>query len=325
MQAASDDARLEADIRAGLWFALGDALDRRGRDAEAFEAYAAGNRAKRAGLPIEAAARASAESARYVRAQITAERLAAQDGQGARSTAPIFIVGLPRSGSTLIEQILASHPAVQGLGEAGVLPALVAQGYPRDPAGLKDLAARYLGALRERGWDGASRFVDKTLENYLHVGLIHLLFPRAMILQAVRDPMDLGFACYRQLFVSGNETLYDLGDIAAEFGRYRELMDYWASALPGRVTDVSYEVLVADPETQIHDLTEAAGLAWDPAVLDFHQRAGAVTTASAAQVRQPIYASSVARWRRYAVQLKPLRAALEKAGVSGGSLGKWRE
>jgi Flp pilus assembly protein TadD len=325
MQAAPDDARLEAEVRTGLRFALGDVLDRRGRDADAFEAYAAGNRAKRATLPVEAAAAANAESARYVRAQITPQRLTAQAGQGSRSTAPIFIVGLPRSGSTLIEQILGSHPAVQGLGETGVLPALVAQGYPGDPAGLKDLAARYLMALRERGWDGASRFVDKTLENYLHVGLIHLMFPKAVILQAVRDPMDLGFACYRQLFVSGNETLYDLEDIGGELGRYRALMDYWASVLPGRMTDVSYEALVADPEPQTRGLTAAAGLAWDPAVLDFHQRAGAVTTASAAQVRRPIYGSSVARWRRYAVQLEPLMAALEKAGVLDGSLGKWRE
>jgi hypothetical protein len=321
MQAASQDAELKAEVRTGLWFALGDVLDRRGRYGEAFDAYAAGNRLKHAAQPVEAAARASAEAARYVRAQITPQRLAAQAGQGSRSTAPIFVVGLPRSGSTLIEQMLASHPAVQGMGETGVLPGLVAQGYPRDSAGLKDLAARYLTALRERGWDGASRFVDKTLENYLHVGLIHLMFPRAVILQAVRDPIDTGFACYRQLFVSGNETLYDLGDIAGEFGRYRVLMDYWASVLPGRVTDVSYEALVADPEPRIRALTAAAGLTWDPVVLDFHRRAGAVTTASASQVRRPIYGSSVARWRRYAGQLEPLIAALERVGISD----KWRE
>jgi hypothetical protein len=139
-----------------------------------------------------------------------------------------------------------------------------------------------------------------------------------VILHAVRDPMDVGFACYRQLFVSGNETLYDLADIAAEFGRYEGLMDHWASVLPGRVTEISYEALVRQPEAQIRALTEAVGLSWDPTVLQFHERAGAVTTASASQVRRPIYASSVARWRRYATQLQPLMAAL-RVGAGEGS------
>jgi thioredoxin-like negative regulator of GroEL len=310
MQAASQDVRLEAEVRIGLWFALGEVLDRRGRDTEAFEAYAAGNRAKRAMLPVEAAARASAEAGRYVQAQITPQRLAAQAGQGSRSTAPIFIVGLPRSGSTLIEQVLASHPAVQGLGETGVLPELVARGYPQTAAGLKDLAARYLDALRERGWDGASRFVDKTLENYLHVGLIHLVFPRAVIVHSVRDPIDTCLSCYRQLFARGNETLYDLAEIGAEYRRYRVVMDHWRAVLPGRVVEVAHEALVADPETAIRRLAEAAGLAFDPAMLRAHERQGAVATASASQVRRPIFKGSVDRWRRYEAQLGPLIEAL---------------
>lgn len=317
MQAASADETMDGETRIGLWFALGDVLDRRDRTAEAFAAYAAGNRARRAALPADAAARANAEAALYVRTQMTPQRLAARAGQGSASAAPIFIVGFPRSGSTLIEQILASHPGVQGLGETGVLPELVPHGYPETPAVVKDLAARYLAALRARGWDGASRVVDKTLENYLHVGLIHLMFPGAAILHAVRDPIDTGFACYRQLFASGNETLYDLADIAAEYGRYRALMDHWATVLPGRVTEVGYEALVADPERQMRSLIAAAGLAWDPAVLRFHERAGAVTTASASQVRKPIYKNSVARWRRYADALKPLVAGLEDPADGG--------
>jgi tetratricopeptide (TPR) repeat protein len=321
MRAASEDADLDGETRIGLWFALGDVLDRRSATAEAFTAYAAGNRAKRATLPADAAARANAAAAAYVREQITPARIAAQAGQGSRSAAPIFIVGFPRSGSTLIEQILASHPQVQGLGETGVLPRLVTHGYPDTPAALKDLAARYLAAMRERGWDGASRFVDKTLENYLHVGLIRLMFPKASILHAVRDPIDTAFACYRQLFTTGNETLYALDDIAAEYGRYRGLMDYWTAVLPRGVAEVGYETLVGDPEAQIRGLIETAGLSWNPAVLRFHERAGAVTTASASQVRRPIYATSVARWRGYADQLQPLIAELERAGFSG----KWRE
>jgi len=315
MRQAAGDGDLDRDQRIGLAFALGDVLEARGRSPEAFEAYAAGNRLKHAALaetaPPAAVARANAAASRYVRELVTPRFLADHAGQGADSAAPIFIVGFPRSGSTLIEQILASHPAVQGLGETGVLPELVAHGYPGTRAGLRDLARRYLAALRERGWDGSSRFVDKTLENYLHVGLIGVLFPRAAILHAVRDPADTGFACYRQLFVQGNETLYDLAEIGAEYVRYRELMDHWRAVLPGRVTDVGYEALVADPPAQIRALvTQAAGLPWDPATLRFHERDGGVATASASQVRRPIYPGSVQRWRRHAERLGPLIAAL---------------
>ena len=162
--------------------------------------------------------------------------------------------GMPRSGSTLIEQILASHPKVQGLGETGVLPGLLAHGYPQTASGLKDLADRYLAQMRARGWDGRARFVDKTLENYLHVGLIGLLFPKAAILHAVREPMDVCFACYRQLFAGGNETLYDLADIAAEYRRYREPDGPLDRVLPGRVRAVAYEALVADPEGEAQRL-----------------------------------------------------------------------
>jgi hypothetical protein len=186
---------------------------------------------------------------------------------------------------------------------------------------MRELAATYLAALRERGWDGASRFVDKTLENYLHVGLIHLLFPRATILHAVRDPVDTGFACYRQLFARGNETLYDLAGIGAEYGRYRALMAHWASVLPGRVIDVDYEALVADPQARIPALvTEAAALPWDEAVLRFHERAAGVGTASASQVRKPIYGSSVQRWRRHAQALQPLIAALGPYGPASAGV-----
>jgi tetratricopeptide (TPR) repeat protein len=317
MQRAATDEGLDADTRTGLFFALGEVLEGRDRDAEAFEAYAAGNRLKHAAVDAADAATANAASARYVRGLVDAKFLAAHAGQGHRSAAPIFIVGFPRSGSTLIEQILASHSGVQGLGETGVLPALMAQGYPKGQARFRDLAERYLAAMRERGWDGTSRFVDKTLENYLHVGLIAALFPRAVILHAVRDPVDSGFACYRQLFTAGNETLYDLAEIGAEYVRYRELMDHWAAILPGRAVEVSYEALVADPQKEIPALvTQGVGLSWDPATLRFHERAGGVATASAGQVRRPIYQSAVRRWRRHAERLQPLVDALgDYAGI----------
>jgi tetratricopeptide (TPR) repeat protein len=315
MRQAAADEDMEAATRTGLLFGLGDVLEARGLHDEAFRAYAEGNRLKRAGLagasqPTVVAA-ANEAAARYVQDLFSPMFLAGLAGRASGSSAPIFVVGMPRSGSTLIEQILSSHPDVQGLGETGVLPELLAAGYPDTAAGFRDLGARYLTAMRRRGWDGASRFVDKTLENYLHLGAIHLMFPRALILHSDRDAMDVCFACYRQLFVSGNETLYDLVDIAAEYRRYRRLMDHWSVVLPARVVDVAYDDLVADPEGKILALvTESAGLDWDPACLRFFEQAAAVRTSSATQVRRPIYRSSVQRWRRHAEDLQPLVAAL---------------
>jgi thioredoxin-like negative regulator of GroEL len=310
MQAAISHEATPPAHRVGLGFALGEALDRRGRDADAFEAYAQGNRLQRAALEVAAAARANTQAAAYVTETLTPRFVIEHTGQGSHSAAPIFVLGMPRSGSTLVEQMLASHPQVQGLGETGLLPRLLEHGYPKTAAGLRETATRYLDGLRARGWDGTSRVVDKTLENYLHAGLIGVLFPRATILHMVRDPIDNGFACYRQLFAQGNETLYDLADIGAEYVRYRGLMETWSARLPGRIVEVGYEALVDDPETQARRLLAETGLAWDPAVLRFHEREGAVQTASASQVRQPIYATSVQRWRRHAERLAPLISAL---------------
>ena len=314
MRRAAADTGVEAEIRCGLWFALGEALEARGAGDEAYEAFAAGNRLKRSLVDADAAAAAHAGAAARIRATCTRAFLEAHEGRGHASAAPIFIVGFPRSGSTLVEQILASHPAVQGLGETGVLPDVaataLAPGRRLSAARLREFAERYLAAMRARGWDGASRFVDKTLENYLHVGLIALVFPRAVILHTRRDPVDTGWSCFRQLFANGNETLYDLADIGAEYRRYREMMNHWRTVLSGRVTDVDYEALVTDPEPQVRRLLEAAGLPWDPDVLRFHERGGPVRTASAVQVRRPISAEGVRRWRQPADRLAPLITAL---------------
>jgi tetratricopeptide (TPR) repeat protein len=309
MRAAAEDRRLDPETRTGLFFALGEALDRRGQDDAAFEAYAAGNRLKHASL-APGAAEASAAAARHVRETVTSAWLAAAQGRGRRGLSPIFIVGFPRSGSTLIEQILAAHSGVQALGETGVLPRVVEGGYPKAPKSIGDLADRYLAGLRAQGWDGASRPVDKTLEDHLHVGLIAAMFPDAVILESRRDPVDVGFACFRQLFAEGNETLYNLAEIGAELRRYRELMAHWDAVLPGRVTPIGYEALVADPEAGAKALSEAAGLAWEPAALRFFERERALATASAMQARRPIHADSVGRWRRHAAKLAPLIEAL---------------
>jgi hypothetical protein len=311
MRIAAGAPVVDGETRIGLWFALGEALDARDRPDEAFAAFAEGNRLKRAALgpAVEAAHRAHAAAVDAVRARDTAGSIAADADRGHPSPAPIFVVGFPRSGSTLIEQILASLPGVQGLGETGALADVASDVGCAPP---RKLAARYLEAMRAAGWDGASRFVDKTLENYLHVGAIARLYPNAVILHAVRDPIDTGFACFRQLFASGNETLYGLADIAAEYRRYQAMMDNWRAVLPGRVVDVSYEDLVADPGRAIRRLvTQAAGLPWDAAALRFYEREGAVATASVTQVRRPIYATSVARWRRHEAALSPLIEGLK--------------
>ena len=324
MRRAADNAGGDADVRTGLYFAVGEALESRGSYDQAFAAFAAGNRLKYETLasgppatrPVEVA-RDNARSRAHVERLFTPAFIAREDGAGDAAASPIFIVGMPRSGTSLIEQILASHPAVQGMSESPVLSDTLHRRGAYDPARpsqagfFRALAQDYLAAMAARGWKTRSRLVDKTLESTLHVGMIHLMFPRAVILNCVRDPVDTGLACYRQLFGSGNETLYDLRQIGAEYVGYRGLMDHWGAVLPGRVVDVSHEALVRDPEAQIRWLvTEACGLKWDPACLDFHATSRPVTTASVSQVRQPIFTTSIERWRRYERHLSPLFQAL---------------
>jgi hypothetical protein len=165
--------------------------------------------------------------------------------------------------------------------------------------------------MRERGWKDSRHFVDKTLENHLRVGAIHLMFPQALIIDSVRDPMDTCLSCYRQLFIEGNEILYDLEQIGRAYVRYRRVMEHWERVLPGRVIRVEHERLVADPEHQVRWLVCQVGrLKWEPACLRFHETAGAVRTASAAQVRQPLFKTSIGRWTRFASELGPLLQAL---------------
>ena len=329
LRRASADPGIDPDVRTGLLFALGEVLEARHLDEEAFAAFAAGNRLKYERLVAasngpagpathpKAVARDHARSIEHLKAMFTPDFVAAHRGGGDDAVRPIFIVGMPRSGSSLIEQILSSHPAVQGLGESPALAETLQRRRAYDPAQPKDrpyfrdLADAYLAEQRARGWTPGARPVDKTLESFLHVGMIHLMFPRAVILHSLRDPADTGFACFRQLFAAGNETLYDLDQIGAEYVGYRAVMDLWRDLLPGRVIDVSHEALVQDPETQIRWLvTEACGLTWDPACLDFHRTQRSVRTASVAQVRQPIFTSSLQRWRRYERHLGPLFQAL---------------
>lgn len=336
LAAAARDEGLDAGARIAAGFATASLLDGEARYEDAFAMLGAANRLKRRQLTGEAGVTSSPaigpsvralgpavlerrhiEEIGFLKAVFTPEFLASHAGAGHHLATPIFIVGMPRSGSTLIEQILSSHPKVRGLGETSALIETLAGRFPyalfeaEQPDHFRRLADAYLAAMHARGWTSSPRFVDKMLRNYMHVGAIHLMFPRAVILHARRDAADTGLANFRQLFATGNELSYDLGDIGRDYVRYRAVMDYWSQVLPGRVIDVDHEALVADPEAHIRWLvTEACGLDWDEACLRFHETRRAVGTASVAQVRQPVFTASVGRWRRYARHLGPLFDAL---------------
>ena len=241
---------------------------------------------------------------------------------------------MPRSGSTLIEQVLSSHHRVQGLGESDALDQAITDAFPyailgEDPPDhFRRLAEAYLQGQHARGWRGAPRFVDKMLYNHMHVGIIHLMLPNAVILHAIRDPVDTCLGIWRQNFDSGNELAYDLADIGRAYVRYRRVMAHWADVLPGRVVDVGYEALVAAPERQIRWLVEeACRLDWDPACLRFHETKRPVRTASVAQVRRqssPPGSSDGGATRGISIRSStpwgPMRRREAEAGCTGETL-----
>ena len=234
---------------------------------------------------------------------------------------PVFVVGMPRSGTSLVEQILASHPSVHGAGELtdmGLLALSTARReseYPEsvanlDAATLTALAGAYSARLDARA-PGAQRVVDKMWQNFEYLGFIALLCPRARVVYCRRDPLDAGLSCYFQhFFGQGVPFAYDLANIGRYYRQLERAMGHWQRVLDLPILALDYESLVADPESEIRRLVDFAGLAWDPACLDFHETDRAVRTASHAQVRQPMYASSVGRHCAYDRWLAPLREAL---------------
>jgi tetratricopeptide (TPR) repeat protein len=245
-------------------------------------------------------------------------------GSGDPDRSPIFIVGLPRSGSTLIEQILASHSMVEGTHELSDLGRLTQQipkkfgageEYPEvmcllDQIHFGKIGARYISQTR-RHRAGRAHFVDKNPNNFAHVGLLHLILPNAKIIDARRHPLDSCFGSYKQLFAKGQSFTYDLMEIGEYYLQYRRLMDHWHEVLPGFVLEVHYEDVVADLENQVRRILEYCELPWEDECLRFHETERAVKTASSEQVRQPIYSSSVNLWRNYESQLGVLIEVLE--------------
>lgn len=319
-------------------FALGTVLEGRGQFDEAFEAFSTGNRLKcenpdlgeappngalvlPTGPPpftsVKEAERQHENFVRETKAMFSVSYIARFAGNGDPSRAPIFIVGMPRSGSTLLEQILSSHPDVQGLGETSALSRVFRAGLAavqRDPSGAagfyRGVGAAYLDALRELGWDGRRHVIDKMLANYINVGIIHLALPNAVVLHTMRDPVDTCLSSFRQLFGKRNETSYDLGASGRQYVRYREMIAHWDAVLPGRVVHVEHEALVANPERMIPAVVAACGLSWHDDCLHFEKNVRTVRTASVNQVRRPISTAAVQRWRKYERHLGPLFAAL---------------
>ena len=307
--------------RMNFHFALGKAADDAGDTETAWRHFEAANALKRAEAHFD---KDNLEP--YVSSLIetfSPEYFAARQAIGDPSEVPVFVLGMPRSGTTLVEQIIASHPAAHGAGELEEMGTLVAAlprltgglaAYP-DAARLIDeknarmIAGEYLRPLRARAPE-AQRITDKMPGNFLRIGLIAVLFPKARIVHVRRDPLDTCLSCFFQHFGRGHHFSYDLTNLGLYYRQYERLMAHWARVLPGRVFDVRYEDVVSKQEDMSRALIAHCDLPWDPKCLAFHEHERQVRTASFWQVRQPLYASSVGRWRAYETHLGPLKAAL---------------
>ena len=326
MRAAEAAPSTTAVDRYHLCFALGKALEDGGQFAPSFEYYARGNALKRAAgryrpEVIEVNTRLQIEVC-------TPELFARHQGSGAPAADPIFIVGLPRSGSTLIEQILASHTKVEGTHELADILRMVVELQGRDwqldnprypgvlahmsAADFRRLGEKYLHDTRSYR-SGKAYFIDKMPNNFRHIGLIHLMLPNAKIIDARREPMACCFGNLKQLFAHGQEFAYDVEDVARYYRTYLDLMRHWDAALPGRVLRVHYEDLVADLEGNVRRLLDYCGLTFEPSCVEFYKTERSVRTASSEQVRQPIYREALEQWRHYEPWLGPLREALGDA------------
>jgi predicted Zn-dependent protease len=327
-QALAIEARAEtAPVdRYHLCFALGKAFEDRGDFATSWRYYERGNALKR-------------QESRYrpelielntanQRTVCTAGFFAERNGWGLPTDAPIFIVGLPRSGSTLIEQILASHSQVEGTQELADIPRIVLdlQGrdpdldHPRYPGILGELTPENFVALAEKYMrdtqvyrTGRPRFIDKMPNNFRHIGLIHLMFPQARIIDARREPMACCLGNLKQLFAQGQEFAYSIEDIARYYRTYLDLMEHWDAALPGRVLRVRHEDVVADLESSVRRILDYCGLTFEPACLEYYKTERSVRTASSEQVRRPIFREGLDQWRHFQPWLDPLAQALGDA------------
>ena len=306
---------LTAEDRFHLEFALGKAHEDRREAEAAFACYDAANRHRRALVSYEAGA-TSAIVDRMI-ATLTPDLFARFAGAGHDAPDPIFVLGMPRAGSTLIEQILASHSQVEGTSELPDVPVLSGRiaDYPTgltttEPALLRELGERYLDRTRVLRREDKPRFIDKLPNNWLHTGLIHLILPNATIIDARRHPLDCCWSNFKQHFARGQTFTYDLADLGHYYADYVRLMAHFDAVLPGRVHRMVHERLIDDPEGEIRKLLAACGLDFEDACLRFHENTRAVRTPSSEQVRRPISRDGMGAWQPFDARLGPLRDAL---------------
>jgi tetratricopeptide (TPR) repeat protein len=321
------DPELDRGPRARLLFALAHALDAHGDYGRAADCLRQAN-----ALTVELARGRCeydpAEHDRFVEGLMRVfdrEFFARVAGAGSDTRRPVFVFGLPRSGTTLIEQVLASHSRVHGAGELQLarqtieaMPAMLASAKPPldcvadlDAAALNRLAEQHLDRLREIDGGRAERIVDKMPDNYLFLGLLAALFPRATLIHCRRDLRDVAVSCWMTDFPN-IQWANDLEHIASHFRQYCRLMEHWRAVLPVAIHEIDYEDVVADMEPVARKLLAACGLEWEPACLEFHRTRRRIRTASVIQVRQPIYRQSVARWKHYERALADLFASLPR-------------
>jgi len=323
MRRSEATPQIALEDRYHLCFALGKAMEDRGDYAQSFAFYERGNSLKKSEVqyrqdPID-------RNVTLQRALFTPEFLAARKNWGCPSTEPIFILGLPRAGSTLLEQILASHSEVEGTMELADISRMVQQFQGRDhneqapryPGVLADLTPEQVRGLGEKYLadtqvyrSGKKYFIDKNPNNFRHIGLIHLILPNARIIDARREPMACCFSNFKQLFATGQEFTYGLDDIAHYYRRYVELMDHWQAVLPGKILCVQHEDVVEDIEGAVRRLLDFCGLDFEPRCLEFYKTERSVRTASSEQVRQPIFKDGLDQWRHFEAWLGPLKDAL---------------
>jgi tetratricopeptide (TPR) repeat protein len=325
---AGDTKSLAAEDEIPLRFALFNAYSDQGNYKAAFRHLRLGNALKRARIEYDEPATLS--NMEHIRSLFSARLLSENRGNGHPSATPIFVLGMPRSGSTLIEQILASHPSVLGAGEiADFVAAAVeiagdglrdmrADDSKTDAFGeqLRRIGANYVNRIQAR-YGKAERIVNKMPDNFRLAGLIHLALPNARIIHTRRDPVDTCLSCYSKPFSMTVPYAYDLGELGRYYRSYDRLTAHWRTVIPPEaLLEIQYEDLVADPKTHARRLVEHCGLQWDDRCLDFHRTVRPVRTASAVQVRKPIYTDAVAKWSRFADNLSPLIAALGPSAPS---------
>ena len=324
MRTALEAATTSTVDRYHLCFALAKALEDQGEFAESYQYYELGNRLKRPECHYRPEIIES--NTQQQTALCTAEFFDARRGWGTASRDPVFIVGLPRSGSTLLEQILASHSQVEGTQELPNVQQIVAllrgrdPHTPRYPSGLATLSAADCAQLGEKYLHdtrayrtGKPLFIDKMPNNFRHIALIHLMLPNARIIDARREPMACCFSNFKQLFANGQEFSYGIEDIARYYRTYLEIMRHWDRVLPGRILRVNHEDVVDDLEGSVRRLLDFCGLEFEPQCVTFHQTRRSVRTASSEQVRQAIYRDGLDQWKNFEPWLGPLREALGDA------------